>query len=94
MTRGLLWPVGLLASRRDARRWAAVMAFAVCLLISPYAGAQGCTMCTDAAAGSTPQMRKALRIAIPLLGVPAAGIFVAALVLARKMSPVPDEDGR
>ena len=49
-------------------------------------------MCTDTAAGSTPQMRKALRIAIPLLGVPAAGIFVGALVLARRISPLSDED--
>ncbi len=49
--------------------------------------AQGCTLCRDATAGSTPQARKALRLAIPLLGIPAIGIFAGVLVLARKVKP-------
>ena len=60
----------------------------VLLLAAPSkATAQGCTLCRDATAGSSPQVRKALRIAIPLLGIPAIGIFVGALVLARKVKP-------
>jgi hypothetical protein len=51
------------------------------------AHAQGCTLCRDATAGSTPQARKALRLAIPLLGIPAIGIFAGALVLAKRIKP-------
>lgn len=51
------------------------------------AHAQGCTLCRDATAGSTPQARKALRLAIPVLGIPAIGIFAGALVLARRVKP-------
>jgi hypothetical protein len=51
------------------------------------ATAQGCALCRDTTAGSTPQARKALRIAIPLLGIPAIGIFAGALVLARRIKP-------
>ena len=51
------------------------------------ATAQGCTLCRDATAGSAPQARKALRLAIPLLGIPAIGIFAGALVLAHRMKP-------
>jgi hypothetical protein len=51
------------------------------------ATAQGCSLCRDTTAGSTPQARKALRIAIPLLGIPAVSIFAGALVLARKVKP-------
>lgn len=54
---------------------------------SSNAHAQGCTLCRDASAGSTPQARKALRLAIPLLGIPAIGIFAGALVLARRVKP-------
>jgi hypothetical protein len=56
---------------------------------SPLTWAQGCSLCRDTAAGSTPQMRRALRIAIPLLGIPAAGIFVGILALARRIDPKP-----
>ena len=54
---------------------------------SSNAHAQGCTLCRDATAGSAPQARKALRLAIPLLGIPAIGIFAGALVLARRVKP-------
>lgn len=56
------------------------------------AAAQGCSLCRDATAGSAPQVRRALRIAIPLLGVPAIGIFAGALVLARRIKPGPGGD--
>ena len=49
--------------------------------------AQGCALCRDATAGSTPQARKALRLAIPLLGIPAVGIFAGALMLASRVKP-------
>jgi hypothetical protein len=57
------------------------------LAASSKATAQGCTLCRDTTAGSSPHVRKALRIAIPLLGIPAIGIFAGALVLARKIKP-------
>jgi hypothetical protein len=60
----------------------------VSLLVAPSkATAQGCTLCRDTTAGSSPQVRKALRIAIPLLGVPALGLFAGTLVLARRVKP-------
>ena len=48
---------------------------------------QGCSMCRDATAGSAPQVRKAFRRAIPLLGFPAIAIVAGSLVLARKIQP-------
>jgi hypothetical protein len=61
------------------------LALTVGLATPSTATAQGCTLCRDTTAGSTPQARKALRIAIPLLGIPAIGIFAGALVLARRV---------
>jgi hypothetical protein len=52
--------------------------------ISP---AQGCSLCRDATAGSAPQARRALRRAIPLLGIPAIGIFAGTFLLARRIRP-------
>jgi hypothetical protein len=65
----------------------ALFALALTVSSSSKAIAQGCALCRDATAGSAPQARKALRLAIPLLGVPAIGIFAGALVLARKIKP-------
>jgi hypothetical protein len=48
------------------------------------AHAQGCSVCRDTTAGSAPQMRQGLRRAIPILGIPAAALFVGILVLAGK----------
>jgi hypothetical protein len=48
---------------------------------------QGCSACRDATAGSAPQTRRAFRRAIPLLGIPALGIFAGALLLAKKIQP-------
>jgi hypothetical protein len=55
--------------------------------LSLNAHAQGCSMCRDATAGSAPQARRAFRRAIPLLGLPAVGIFAGVLLLARKIEP-------
>lgn len=43
---------------------------------------QGCSACRDNTAGSAPQMRQALRKAIPILGIPACILFAAIMVLA------------
>jgi hypothetical protein len=73
-------------------RYLAGFLFAVALVAvsAPKAAAQGCSLCRDATAGSAPQARKALRIAIPLLGIPAIGIFAAALVVVHKVKPGQD----
>jgi hypothetical protein len=72
-------------------RGLAVSFFAIALSIAFAAPsslkAQGCALCRDATAGSTPQARKALRLAIPLLGIPAVGIFAGVLLIARRVKP-------
>jgi uncharacterized membrane protein YphA (DoxX/SURF4 family) len=73
-------------SRLLAAAFLAFLLTAILAAPSP-ANAQGCTLCRDATAGSTPQARKALRLAIPLLGIPAIGIFAGALVLAKRIKP-------
>ncbi|MBW4025769.1 hypothetical protein [Acidipila rosea] len=58
------------------------------LAASPLAAhAQGCSLCRDTTAGSSPRAQQGLRRAIPVLGVPAAGIFISALVIARRIKP-------
>jgi hypothetical protein len=54
------------------------------LAASTVAYAQGCSMCRDTTAGSAPQVRAALRLAIPVLAVPAIALFVGFLVVARR----------
>ncbi len=50
---------------------------------------QGCSLCRDTTAGSAPQVRKSLRLAIPILAIPAAGMFTTILYysIARKTKP-------
>ncbi len=62
-------------------------ALATVLTASPTATAQGCSLCRDSTAGSAPQARKAFRLAIPLLGLPAIGIFAGALLVAKRIKP-------
>jgi hypothetical protein len=50
----------------------------------PTAHAQGCSMCRDTTAGSAPQVRAALRKAIPVLAIPAIVLFAGFFVLARR----------
>jgi hypothetical protein len=56
------------------------------MLLSPalVARAQGCSMCRDTTAGSAPQVRAGLRRAIPVLAIPAIGLFIAFFVVARR----------
>lgn len=56
-----------------------LLAIAVLLTASSMAFGQGCSLCRDATAGSAPQFRRSLRIAIPILAVPALGMFSAIL---------------
>ncbi|HEX6773322.1 MAG TPA: hypothetical protein VF126_14930 [Acidobacteriaceae bacterium] len=42
-------------------------------------------MCRDTTAGSSPQIRAALRLAIPVLAIPALGLFIAFFVVARRI---------
>jgi hypothetical protein len=57
------------------------------VLLSPalVARAQGCSMCRDTTAGSAPQVRAGLRRAIPVLAIPAIGLFIAFFVVARRL---------
>ncbi len=74
------------------RKWL-LPAVLLLALASPLRGsAQGCSMCRDTAAGSTPQMRQALRRAILLMGIPAMGIFVGVLLVARRTEPAKGSD--
>lgn len=50
-------------------------------------GLQGCSLCKDTTAGSAPRAQAALRKAILILGIPAGGVFVGILLLARQFSP-------
>jgi hypothetical protein len=63
------------------------LALALAFIAPSKAIAQGCGQCRDATAGSAPRARKAMRIAIPLLGIPAIGIFAGAVVLAKRIKP-------
>jgi hypothetical protein len=49
------------------------------------AHAQGCSICRDTSAGSAPQIRAGLRRAIPVLAIPAIGLFIAFFVVARRI---------
>jgi hypothetical protein len=51
----------------------------------PGAQAQGCSLCRDTTAGSAPALRAALRRAIPVLAIPALGLFVGFLAIARRL---------
>jgi hypothetical protein len=53
----------------------------------PVAHAQGCSACRDDTAGSALPMRRSLRKAIPILGIPAAILFAGILVVAVKTRP-------
>lgn len=59
-----------------------LLLLALTLLPATVAWGQGCTACRDNTAGSAPEMRQALRKAIPILGIPACVLFAGILVLA------------
>lgn len=64
---------------------AATLALLLALPLPSHA--QGCSLCKDSTAGSAPIVRQSLRRAILILGLPAGGIFIGILVLARKIKP-------
>jgi hypothetical protein len=66
------------------KRQTGLLMLALVLFPAFVARAQGCSVCRDTTAGSAPQMRQGLRRAIPILGIPAAALFVGILVLAGK----------
>jgi hypothetical protein len=56
----------------------------IALLPAGLAWGQGCSACRDNTAGSAPEVRQALRKAIPILGIPAAALFLGILLLATR----------
>jgi hypothetical protein len=58
------------------------MVLAGAMLSPALARAQGCSVCRDTVQGSAPRMRQSLRRAIPILGVPAAILFLTMLTVA------------
>jgi hypothetical protein len=75
-------------------RIARVMLIALLLTTPVAVRAQGCSLCKDATAGSSPQARRGLRRAILVLGIPAVAIFLAVLVIARQVQPCGDAEER
>lgn len=65
--------------------WIPLCLVLILLIPASPAHAQGCSMCRDTTAGSSPQIRAALRRAIPILGIPAIGLFIAFFVVARRI---------
>jgi hypothetical protein len=65
--------------------WLGICLTALLFLLPLAAHAQGCSMCRDTTAGSAPEIRAGLRKAIPVLAIPAIGLFVAFFVIARRM---------
>ncbi len=63
-----------------------ISSLALCLSV-PTLYAQGCSLCKDTTAGSASIVRQSLRRAILILGLPAGGIFIGILVLARRIKP-------
>jgi L-asparagine transporter-like permease len=62
-----------------------LLAALLCLAAQAYG--QGCSLCKDATAGSAPKARQGFRRAILVLGIPAGAIFLAVLVIAKRIQP-------
>ena len=56
----------------------------LCLLPMGAAHAQGCSACKDSVADAPAKTQQGFRRAIPVLAIPAAGLFVAMLVVSRR----------
>ncbi len=69
-------------TRRRVPQAALLLLLAAMLTLPALIHAQGCSMCRDTAAGSAPLVRKSLRRAIPVLGIPATALFLAMLGVA------------
>jgi hypothetical protein len=72
------------------KRALSAAALTLALTLPLLSHAQGCSLCKDATAGSAPRQREALRHAILILGIPASGIFLGILIVARKIKPQED----
>jgi hypothetical protein len=72
------------------KRALSAAALTLLLVLPLHSHAQGCSLCKDSTAGSAPMVRQSLRRAILILGLPAGGIFLGILVLARKIKPRED----
>ncbi len=76
-------------------QWLGICLTALLFLLPLAAHAQGCSMCRDTTAGSAPEIRAGLRKAIPVLAIPAIGLFIAFFVIARRSDTWHrDEDSR
>jgi hypothetical protein len=75
-------------------RIARVILVALLLTAPVVVRAQGCSLCKDATAGSSPQARRGLRRAILVLGIPAVAIFLGILTIARQVQPRGDTEER
>jgi hypothetical protein len=64
--------------------WPPICLTALLFLLPAPALAQGCSMCRDTTAGSAPEIRAGLRRAIPVLAIPAIGLFIGFFVIARR----------
>jgi hypothetical protein len=69
------------------KRQIGVLLLFLVLFPAYFSHAQGCSMCRDTTVGSAPQMRQGLRKAIPILGIPAAALFLGILLFAGKTRP-------
>jgi hypothetical protein len=56
----------------------------LCLLPMGAAHAQGCSACKDNVADAPAKTQQGFRRAIPVLAIPAAGLFIAMLVVSRR----------
>ena len=74
------------------KRALSAAALTLLLTLALPSHAQGCSLCKDTTAGSPPRVRESLRRAILILGLPAGGIFLGILVLARKIKPREDPE--
>jgi hypothetical protein len=61
-----------------------LLMLAMLAFLSPFARAQGCTMCYTAAAAQSEKGKAALNAGIFWLLTPAIGIFCGVVILARK----------
>ena len=77
---------GLRAVKLRVRYSFLVLLLGVLTCLPLQARAQGCSMCRDAAAGSSPRVRQSLRRAIPILGVPATALFLGMLGVAFRLN--------
>jgi hypothetical protein len=70
-----------------AQRAARALTITLLLSLPLAAHAQGCSLCRDTTAGSAPKARQGLRRGILILGIPAGAIFLATLLIARRIQP-------